>query len=184
MVFDLILFLFTAHLHEPVQAPLPATTRTAVMTLTAPTGDTTIEIDGRPITGSGTSRRFETMPLAPGRSYQFNIVARWAPNTYTNITRTKVVRMRAGDRLKIDLSVDDPGDRVSVMYVPTPEFVVDAMVTLAGITASDVTYEPGVGDARITIAAGRGGARRAVGIDLDPERVKCPCRRRRRSRRR
>ena len=45
------------------------------------------------------------------------------------------------------------------------------MVKLAGITASDVTYEPGVGDARITIAAVRAGARRAVGIDLDPVRV-------------
>jgi tRNA A58 N-methylase Trm61 len=44
-------------------------------------------------------------------------------------------------------------------------------VKLAGITTSDVTYEPGVGDARITIAAVKAGARRGVGIDLDPERV-------------
>jgi precorrin-6B methylase 2 len=58
-----------------------------------------------------------------------------------------------------------------VMYVPTPEFVVDEMIKLAAITPSDVTYEPGVGDARITIAAVKAGARRAVGIDLDPERV-------------
>jgi uncharacterized protein (TIGR03000 family) len=171
MVLDLVFFLLTAYLSEPIQAPLPATTRTAVITLTTPIHDTDIEIDGRPITGSGTSRRFETPPLAPGRTYQYNIVARWAPNTYTKMTRAKVVRVRAGDRLRIDLSVDDPSDRVSVMYVPTPEFVVDAMVKLAGITASDVTYEPGVGDARITIAAVRAGARRAVGIDLDPQRV-------------
>jgi uncharacterized protein (TIGR03000 family) len=170
MVFNLVFFLLTANL-SPIQAPLPATTRTAVMTLTTPTGDTEIEIDGKPIAGSGTSRTFETAPLAPGRTYQSTIVAKWAPNTYTRMTRTKVVRARAGDRLQIDLSVDDPSDRVSVMYVPTPEFVVDAMVKLAGITASDVTYEPGVGDARITIAAVRAGARRAVGIDLDPQRV-------------
>ena len=164
-------FLLTAYLHDPIQAPLPATTRTAVMTLTTPTSDTVIEIDGKPINSSGASRTFETPPLAPGRTYQYNVLARWAPNTYTKMTRTKVVRVRAGDRLKIDLSVDDPTDRVSAMYVPTPEFVVDAMVKLAGLTATDVTYEPGVGDARITIAAVRGGARRAVGIDLDPERV-------------
>lgn len=171
MALNLVFFLLTAYLYDPIQAPLPTTTRTAVITLTTPTSDTDIEIDGKPITGSGTSRTFETLPLTPGRTYQSTIVARWAPNSYTKMTRTKIVRARAGDRLKIDLSVDDPNDRVSVMYVPTPEFVVDAMVKLAGITATDVTYEPGVGDARITIAAVKGGARRAVGIDLDPQRV-------------
>lgn len=170
MAFNLVLLL-AAYLSGPIQAPLPATTRPAVMALTTPTHDSEIEIDGKPIAGSGTSRTFETPPLAPGRTYQYSVVAKWAPNTYTKMTRTKVVSFRAGDRLTIDLSVDDPSDRVSVMYVPTPEFVVEAMVKLAGITASDVTYEPGVGDARITIAAVKAGARRAVGIDLDPQRV-------------
>ncbi len=73
--------------------------------------------------------------------------------------------------MAIDLTVDDPTDRVSVIYVPTPDFVVAEMIKLAGITANDVTYEPGVGDARITIEGVRRGARRAVGIDLDPARV-------------
>lgn len=171
MALNLVLLLIT-FLSGPIQAPqLPTTTRPAVMTLTTPTHDTDIEIEGKPIAGSGTSRTFETPPLAAGRIYQYNVVAKWAPNTYTKMTRTKAVRVRAGDRLTIDLSADDASDRVSVMYVPTPEFVVDAMVKLAGITASDVTYEPGVGDARITIAAVKAGARRAVGIDLDPQRV-------------
>jgi precorrin-6B methylase 2 len=58
-----------------------------------------------------------------------------------------------------------------VQYVPTPEEITMEMVKLAGITANDVTYEPGCGDARITIAAVKGGARRGVGIDLDPVRV-------------
>jgi uncharacterized protein (TIGR03000 family) len=173
MVLNLIFLLLTASLPAPTQATLPATPpRTAVLTLTTPTYDTEIEVDGRPLAGSGTSRTFETPPLTPDRTYQSTIVARWAPNTYTKMTRTKIVRARAGDRLTIDLSADDPADRVSVIYVPTPDFVVDAMVKLAGVTPNDVSYEPGVGDARITIAAVKGGARRAVGIDLDPERVK------------
>ena len=172
MAFNLISILLGVYLYVPIQAPPPATTiGSALMTLTTPTSDTEVEIDGRPITGSGTSRTFETAPLAPGRTYEHTIVAKWAPNTYTKMTRTKIVRVRAGDRLNVDLAADDPADRVSVIYVPTPEFVVDAMVTLAGITASDVSYEPGVGDARITIAAVKAGARRAVGIDLDPQRV-------------
>ena len=169
MALNLIVAVLTAtFLHASIQA-LPQAR--AVLTLIAPTYDTEIEIDGSPITGSGNPRTFETVPLPPGREDRYTVIARWAPNTYTKMTRTKVVRFRAGDRLTIDLTVDDPADRVSVMYVPTPEFVVDAMIKLAGITANDVSYEPGVGDARITIAAVKAGAKRAVGIDLDPERV-------------
>jgi uncharacterized protein (TIGR03000 family) len=154
------------------QAPAAtATARTAVLTITPPTYDTQIELDGTAIAGTGATRTLETPPLANGRAYQYRLVAKWEPNTYTKMTRTKMVTVRAGDRLRIDLTVDDPADRVSVIYVPTPDNVVAEMVRIAGITASDVTYEPGVGDARITIAAVKGGARRAVGIDLDPVRV-------------
>jgi precorrin-6B methylase 2 len=61
---------------------------------------------------------------------------------------------------------------VVVQYVPTPEPIVAEMIRLARLTPADVTYEPGCGDARITIAAVKSGARRGVGIDLDPERVR------------
>ena len=155
-------------------APQPAATATAstaVLTISPPTYDSQIELDGTPIPGTGATRTLETPPLEIGRTYQYRLVAKWEPNTYTKMTRTKIVTLRAGARLRLDLTVDDPADRVSVIYVPTPDFVVAEMVRLAGITASDVTYEPGVGDARITIAAVKAGARRAVGIDLDPERV-------------
>jgi precorrin-6B methylase 2 len=45
------------------------------------------------------------------------------------------------------------------------------MVTLASVTTADVVFEPGCGDARITIAAIRAGAERAICVDLDPERA-------------
>ena len=66
----------------------------------------------------------------------------------------------AGEAVRVDLSVDDPADRVRVIYVPTPPDVAAAMVELAGVTREDVVYEPGCGDARITVAAIRGGAPR------------------------
>ncbi len=154
-----------------LQAPAAAE-RPAVLAITLPAYDAELEIDGKVVQGSGPSRTFETPPLAPTRTHRHIVIAKWAPNTYTKMTRTKVVTVRGGERLNIDLSVDDPSDRVTVMYVPTPDFVVAEMVRLAGITANDVTYEPGVGDARITIAAVKAGARRGVGIDLDPERVR------------
>jgi uncharacterized protein (TIGR03000 family) len=154
---------------DRAQAPAAVT---ASMTITLPADDGELEIDGKTVPGSGGSRTYETPPLAPNRSYQYRVIAKWAPNTYTKMTRTKVVSVRAGERVAIDMSVGDPTDRVTVIYVPTPESIVAKMIELAGITANDVTYEPGVGDARITIAAVKAGARRGVGIDLDPERVK------------
>ena len=173
MTVPLVLLLLSATpLNLEPQAPAAAvTTSTAVLTITPPTYDTQIELDGSVVAGTGATRTLETPPLASGRVYQYRLVAKWEPNTYTKMTRTKMVTVRAGDRLRIDLTVDDPADRVSVIYVPTPDVVVAEMVKLAGITDRDVTYEPGVGDARITIAAVKGGARRAVGIDLDPVRV-------------
>jgi uncharacterized protein (TIGR03000 family) len=171
MIFTLALLLLNApHLLDPVQAR-PAASFATVLTVTVPTADAELEIDGTVIAGTGTLRTFETLPLPVDRDYRYTIVVRWRPNTYTDMSRTKVVSFRPGDRVTIDLSIDDPSDRVVVRYVPTPEEIVNAMVELAGITANDVSYEPGCGDARITIAAVKHGARRAVGIDLDPERV-------------
>ena len=167
----LLLALTVSALYNPLQAPAVATSRTA-MTITMPAEDAELEIDGQVISGAGMSRTFETPPLVSSRSYEYKVVARWRPNAYTNMSRTKTVTFRAGESLKLDLSVDDPGDRVVVIYVPTPDYVAAEMVKLAGVTPNDVTYEPGVGDARITIAAVKAGARRAVGVDLDPARVK------------
>jgi uncharacterized protein (TIGR03000 family) len=146
------------YLFDPVQAPVPATSRT-LLAMTVPSADSEVEIDGAVIPGTGISRTYETAPLAVDRTYQYKVTAKWQPNTYTNMSRTKVVTFRPGERVTIDLSIDDPSDRVVVRYVPTPEQIVMEMVKLAGITAADVIYEPGCGDARITIAAVKSGAR-------------------------
>ena len=58
-----------------------------------------------------------------------------------------------------------------VPYVPTPEAVVDKMLEVAKVGPSDVVYDLGSGDGRIVIAAAKKGAR-AVGIDIDPERIR------------
>ena len=46
------------------------------------------------------------------------------------------------------------------------------MVRLAGVGPNDVVYEPGCGDARITIAGIRRGAQRGICIDIDEERAR------------
>jgi len=63
------------------------------------------------------------------------------------------------------------GRSPDVIYVPTPPAVVDAMLEIARVAPGDVLYDLGSGDGRIPIAAARRFGVRAVGIDLDPERV-------------
>jgi SAM-dependent methyltransferase len=58
-----------------------------------------------------------------------------------------------------------------VIYVPTPEAVVRTMLELADVRRGDVVYDLGCGDGRIVVAAAKAGAAKAVGIDIDPERV-------------
>jgi cyclopropane fatty-acyl-phospholipid synthase-like methyltransferase len=59
-----------------------------------------------------------------------------------------------------------------VIYVPTPQEVVDEMLKMAKVTSTDVVYDLGSGDGRIPIAAAQKHGARAVGIDIDPQRVK------------
>ncbi|MFA5908520.1 MAG: class I SAM-dependent methyltransferase [Vicinamibacterales bacterium] len=56
-------------------------------------------------------------------------------------------------------------------YVPTPQDVVDRMLTLAGVTKRDVVYDLGCGDGRIPITAARKYGARGVGVDIDPQRI-------------
>ena len=53
-------------------------------------------------------------------------------------------------------------------YEGTPDSVVPAMIELAAVNKDDVVYEPGCGDARILIAAVRAGAKKGLGVDIDP----------------
>lgn len=60
---------------------------------------------------------------------------------------------------------------LDVPYVPTPESVVDAMLTMAGVKGDDVLYDLGSGDGRIPITAAKRFGTRGVGIDLNPVRI-------------
>jgi uncharacterized protein (TIGR03000 family) len=157
---------------SPVQAGRQAAGQVvSSIAVTLPQEDAELLIDDRVVAGSGTTRTVDTAPLRAGQTYRYTFTARWQPNTYTTMTRSRVVSVRAGNRVVVDLSAEAPTDRVRVIYVPTPDDIADQMVRLAGVGPSDVVIEPGCGDARITIAAVRAGARRGVGIDIDPDRV-------------
>jgi ubiquinone/menaquinone biosynthesis C-methylase UbiE len=63
------------------------------------------------------------------------------------------------------------GKTPDVIYVPTPPQVVDAMLEMAQVRDGDVLYDLGSGDGRIPIAAAKKFKIRAVGVDIDPQRI-------------
>lgn len=65
-----------------------------------------------------------------------------------------------------------PTQAPEVPFVPTPEDAVEEMLKLAEVKPGDVVYDLGSGDGRIVISSVRThGAERAVGVDINPERI-------------
>jgi precorrin-6B methylase 2 len=60
-----------------------------------------------------------------------------------------------------------------VIFVPTPQEVVDAMLKMAKVGPNDVVFDLGSGDGRIPITAVKTfNARSGTGIDIDPQRIR------------
>lgn len=62
-------------------------------------------------------------------------------------------------------------DVQDVVYVPTAQEVVNAMLDLAKVTKDDVVYDLGSGDGRIPITAARDYGARGTGIDICEHRI-------------
>jgi hypothetical protein len=59
-----------------------------------------------------------------------------------------------------------------VVYVPTPQDVVDKMLELVKLKKGDLVYDLGCGDGRIVVTAAKRYGCKAIGYDIDPQRVK------------
>jgi SAM-dependent methyltransferase len=59
----------------------------------------------------------------------------------------------------------------SFIFIPTPHEDIDYFFDLAPLSPSDVVYDIGSGDGRLLFAALDKGARRAIGIELNPLQV-------------
>ena len=58
-----------------------------------------------------------------------------------------------------------------VPFVPTPNDVVAEMLRMANVGKDDIVYDLGCGDGRIVIMAAEKMGARAVGIDINPQRI-------------
>jgi precorrin-6B methylase 2 len=65
-----------------------------------------------------------------------------------------------------------PDRAPDVVYVPTPEERVQAMLQMAQVRRGEKLYDLGCGDGRIAVAAARDYGARAVCIDIDPQRIR------------
>jgi SAM-dependent methyltransferase len=61
---------------------------------------------------------------------------------------------------------------LDVPYVPTPQSVVDRMLEIANVSGSDYVIDLGSGDGRIPITAAKRYGAKALGVEIDPERIK------------
>ena len=62
--------------------------------------------------------------------------------------------------------------KLDVIFVATDLEIVNAMLTLGGVTRDDVVYDLGCGARWIVIAAAKDFVARRVGVDLDPQRIR------------
>jgi len=141
--------------------------------ITVPQDDADLMIEGKKTAPTGTTREFETPEIDSGKAYEYSFSVTWRPNNYTTLTRTKNIEFKGGDAVDVDLTKEDKKnpDKAVIRWVPTPDDIVEEMLKLGSVKDGDVVYEPGPGDGRVLIAAVKKGAKKAVGIEIDPKKV-------------
>jgi precorrin-6B methylase 2 len=151
----------------------PKEEKSSRLRLLLPWEDAEVTLDGHPYKGNGLERKL-TVPILPDTKGICIVKAAWEPNNYTHITRTLKVTLKEDAETVADLrkAIPSQPDDIEVIYVPTPDEVVDIMCKMAKVGPKDVVYDLGCGDGRIVIhAVKKYKAMRGVGIDLDPDRV-------------
>jgi uncharacterized protein (TIGR03000 family) len=158
--------------------PLPPRSR-ATVTVLLPGGyeyqPTEVRVDGVLVAGKGAKRTFSTKPIEKDKEQTYKFEALIQPNNYTKITRTRSVTVKAGDKRTVDMTKLDlkQPDKVVIRWVPTPRDVARKMCEMAKIGKDDIVYDLGCGDGIMIITAVKDAkAKKGIGIDIDPDRVK------------
>jgi uncharacterized protein (TIGR03000 family) len=149
-------------------------TKGLVIKVLVPEEDAIVTVNQKTIEGTGTERRITITDAPPAGKDFHTVTAQWEPNNYTKFTRTRKVPVNSkGDVVVVDLTKAYDTEKIKIRWVPTPEDVVAKMCQLGKVTKNDTVFDLGSGDGRIVIhAVEKFGAKRGVGIDLDPALVK------------
>jgi len=114
------------------------------------------------------------VPVVAGKE-TIKIVYSYWPYMYSNTIRTKEIKLEAGKTIKVDFNIADAKhpDLIKPIYYPTPAPVGQEMCKMAKVGKDDIVYDIGCGDGRLVIIAVKEfGAKKGVGIDIDPSLIK------------
>jgi uncharacterized protein (TIGR03000 family) len=98
-------------------APASVTDRNSALIAVRVPANAEIWFDGEKTSQTGSEREFVSPPLTPGRTFSYDVRARWRDNGRT-VDRTRHVDVRAGQRQKVDFFSADRPDRE--MTPPAP----------------------------------------------------------------
>ena len=171
----------------------------ALVKIIVPPG-ATVEFDGFKTNQTGTVRYFVTPELEVGHNYGYKIKVTYNLQG-ANKTLERTVKIKPGEEVVEDFTKAETPKKeepkketpkketpkkeepkketpkkevhLDVVYVPTPQKVVDGMLKLAQVTEKDVVYDLGCGDGRIVVTAVKKfKAKHGLGVELYPERVR------------
>ena len=93
-------------------------------------------------------------------------------NRYLAVTFSLLLAITGGyAQITNDVYTPQSGqDGKDVVWVPTPQALVDTMLALANVTSADYVVDLGSGDGRLVITAAKRGAK-ALGIEYNPDMV-------------
>jgi precorrin-6B methylase 2 len=100
-----------------------------------------------------------------------------APSRAGNTDRTSIASVadataaQSGTSTTAEPTADAPTRTPDVIYVPTPQPVVDKMLEIAQVKKDDIVYDLGCGDGRIVVTAAKRYGVKSFGFDIDPQRV-------------
>ncbi len=87
-------------------------------------------------------------------------------------SQTVTGQKRTGTQAKQKTKIKKASRKPDVIYVPTPQEVVDKMLELAEVKKNDIVYDLGCGDGRIVVTAAQKYGCKCVGYDINPKRIK------------
>lgn len=93
------------------------------------------------------------------------------PDTRPAIKLAAAQTTEATKEKEADEEPIDENRRPDVVFVPTPQKVVEKMLEMAQVKKDDIVYDLGCGDGRIPVTAAQKYGCRAWGFDIDPRRI-------------
>ena len=145
--------------------------------------DAKLQIGDRITQQTGETRRFVTpaLQVATTKKYTYNLKATFKDKDGKEVTVEETVQVTPGKTTDVDLTkpkgadnpkAEDKPRPPDVIWVASPQEVVDEMIKFANIKKDDLLYDLGCGDGIIVVTAAKKTGCKAIGYDIDPKVVK------------